>query len=189
MSDDATDPVEQMLELYRKMSPADQSRADQVRMIEQVGALSRGQEALRLDMKMQGAESENRFNAINDSLRKVADAGARRTFHSEKYYTRSAVGGCFAPNISGKRMSKLLRVIGVLGVEDYILTPYMRGQEPIARRRPNTDYPTWEFHVAKLKTLIDKWLVDHEQFDDFHATVTKDERDAFIDMLYEEYAS
>lgn len=132
-------------------------------------------------------QSEERDRQLHDQLRQVADAGARRALHADKYYTRSAIGGLFAPNISGPRMTKLLRVVGVLGMQDNILTDHMRGKQPLARRRANTDYPTWEFHCEKLAGVLDKWLIEHDVYESFHATVTKDDRDRFIDMLYEEY--
>lgn len=144
-------------------------------------------ETLRRDVDQFKAEQEFRNEEVADGLRQVADASARRMKNSDEYYVRTVLGKVFAPEISGKRMTKLLNVVGIVGLHSDPYAQYRSGVEPMAKPKPFSEYPTWLFHAKKVMTRIDVWLQENGWYEDFHNTTTKDERDAFIDMLYEEY--
>lgn len=150
-------------------------------------ALLKQVEAVNRELQMHISEQEQKNEAIAEGLRKVADASSKRLKHADKYYVRTVIGKVFVPEISAQRMTKLLRVVGVCGVHGEPLAPFRSGAEPLAKLKPNTEYPTWMFHADKLMKRIDRWLQENEWYLDFHNTTTKEERDSFIDMLFEEY--
>ena len=146
-------------------------------------------EQLRKELALLRHDSQEQIDTIADGVREVADAGARRLFASDKYYTRTALGDLFSPAISAKRMTKILRVVGIMGARDMVLSPFTSGSEPLAKRKPWAEYPTWVFHIQKVKARMDSFLTINGYFEDFHNTTTKDERDALIDMLFEEFVA
>ncbi len=121
-------------------------------------------------------------------IKGTQDASARRLINSDRYYVRTVLGNNFSPEISAKRMTKLLQVVGVLGQHSRPQSEFRKGSEPLAKVKPYCEYETWLFHAEKVKRRIDGWLEDHDCFADFYNTTTKDERDIFIDMLWEEWS-
>jgi hypothetical protein len=146
-------------------------------------------EQLRHENEQFRAEQQARNEEMAEGLRQVADASARRMKDSEEYYVRTVLGRVFAPEISAKRMTKLLQVVGIVGAHGVPLSQYRSGNEPLAKPKPFSEYPTWLFHAQKTMRRINTWLEEHEYYEDFHTTTTKNDRDAFIDMLYEEFCS
>lgn len=159
------------------------------RATEQAISMLRDQtEALRHELDRQRAETDARFDRIGEAVKDAVDAGARRFKHADRYYTRTVLGDMYAPQVSAKRMSKLMVVCGILSDRDTPYAEFQKGVEPMAKRKPWADYPTWIFHSEKVQTHIDRWLTDHGLYEEFHETSTKNQRDAFIDMVYEEHA-
>jgi hypothetical protein len=152
-------------------------------------AMARTMEQMRQEQDQFRAEQEMRNQEVAEGLRKVADASARRMKDADEYYVRTVLGKVFAPEISAKRMTKLLHVVGVVGVHGDPLSPHRSGREPLAKPKPFSEYPTWLFHAQKTIRRINSWLEENDLYEDFHATTTKNDRDAFIDMLYEEFAA
>lgn len=132
------------------------------------------------------AENETRHAALTEGLRSVADASSKRMQNSDRYYVRTVIGKTFVPNISGKRMTKLLRIVGILDSYDNPYAIMQNGNNPVAKPKPYCDYPTWLFHVDKITKRINEWLEEHDYYEDFHNTTTKKDRDDFIDMIFEE---
>lgn len=152
-----------------------------------INSIKNEMEANRHDLDRLRAESEQRFVQLGDSVKGAIDASAIRYKDADKYYTRSVLGDLYSPAISAKRMSKLMIVIGVLTDRDTPRHEYQKGESPLAKRKPFADYPTWVFHIGKVQNLTDGWLTEHGLFEDFHETSTKNQRDKFIDMLFEEH--
>lgn len=158
------------------------------KMIEDTLAeLQQSNEALKREMQQMKAEDDFRHEVLSEGLREVADASAKRFKSSDKYFVKTVLGLNFVPEISGQRMTKLLRVVGIIGLNNTPFSQFRGGHEPLAKVKPNTEYPTWLFHSEKVTTKIDKWLEEHDYYMDFYNTATKEERDTFIDMLYDEY--
>jgi len=153
----------------------------------QISNMRRELETLRRDREIDKAEQEARNESIAEGLRKVADASSARMKNADEYYVRTVLGKVFVPEISAKRMTKLLRVVGIMGLHEDPLSQYRSGLTPLAKLKPFTEYTTWLFHAKKTTKRIDTWLEENDFYEDFHSTTTKDERDAFIDMLYDEY--
>ncbi|HUW13804.1 MAG TPA: hypothetical protein VM537_29040 [Anaerolineae bacterium] len=171
-------PLAQKRELYEAL--------DKQRTRESLEELREQQEALRHRQDQYDAEHDAEIGSLRDGLRQVADASARRQQAKDRYYVRTVIGNTFSPAISAPRMGKLLQVVGILNLHGRPYHEYQKGGEPLAKMKPWSDYETWLFHIDKTKKQIDRWLTEHEYYEDFHTTATKEDRDAFIDMIYEE---
>lgn len=176
---------------FEQMSPEARDRWLEIQIEKkrerEIRALRGENEAMRRDIEMFRAEQDAKNEEVADGLRKVADASARRLKNADEYYVRTILGKVFAPEVSAKRMTKLLRVVGIVGVHGDPIADYRKGAEPLAKPKPFSEYPTWLFHARKVMKRIDTWMQENGWYEDFHNTTTKDERDAFIDMLFEEY--
>lgn len=186
-------PSDGLTAAFEQMSPEARDRWLEIQIERkrerEISLLRAENETLRRDVDQFRAEQDMRNEEIADGLRKVADASAMRMKNSDEYYVRTVLGKVFAPEISGKRMTKILTVVGIIGVHGDPFSQYRSGREPLAKPKPFSEYPTWLFHARKVMARIDTWLQENGWFDDFHNTTSKDDRDSFIDMLYEEYGS
>lgn len=125
---------------------------------------------------------------IREKIKAVEDAGAKRAKASDQYVIRKVIGQRFSPAVSDIRMTKLLKVVGILTQFGEPRMECQKGTEPIARPAPHSEYGTWIFHTGKTLKKINNWLDEHGYFDDFHNAATKEERDRIIDELSEEWA-
>lgn len=148
--------------------------------------LQRQNEAMKRDLDIFRAEEDSRHEQLASGLRDVADASSRRLKSSDSYFARTVIGLNFVPEISAKRMTKLLRVVGIIGDHETPFAQFRSGNEPLAKPKPFAEYPTWLFHSEKTIKKINTWLTDNDHYEDFHNTTTKNDRDAFIDLLFDE---
>jgi len=134
-------------------------------------------------IKEQGATIESLRDDVKDGI----DASLRRTKGADNYYTRTQLGLMYAPVISAPRMTRLLRAAGIVTQYGSPMAQYREGTEPLSKLKPYSERETWLFHKAKLDRRLKKWMVENDLYEDFHNTATKQERDSFIDFLYEEF--
>jgi len=187
--------IDAMGRLYGEMTP-DEKAQFAVRMYGQInsvseaqGQLALGQESLRRDVEINKTQQSAEIRALADEVRAAADASSRRNRYGERYFAVSTLGQKFNPIVSGQRMNKLLAVIGVLTTIEprRVRSQYLTGQEPLARPIPGSEFGTVQYNCNKVKALLDRWLEENELMMEFHTNVTKEERDAFIDRIVEEF--
>jgi len=176
--------ADDVLMQIEQLSPEQQ---ESLRQVMNERAIAKQLDTLAAGVQLVRSESEERDRQLREDLKKALDAGNRRMKGADNYYAKSILGKAFQPMISAPRMTKLLRVVGILNSFGDPYARYRIGAEALAKIKPWSEFETWLFHAAKTRRRIDAWLDEHGQYEAFHFTATKEERDACIDMLCEVY--
>lgn len=128
------------------------------------------------------------IDGLADGVKKGIDAGVRRMKGADRYFTRTQIGKTMAPVVSGILMTRLMRAAGIVSQYGDPLAKYRDGTEPLAKLKPYSEFETWLFHTGKLTARINRWLEENALYEEFHNAATKNERDRFINRVYEEFA-
>lgn len=156
-------------------------------LAKQVEMVSVENRQLRREVHEQGARVDELGGRLEDKEEK--DSTVRLDQTGMRYYTRTTIGNTFIPSISNQRMSKLLKIVGVISPKHG--TPYApcrQGEEPlvkgIKKASDSAEWTVWMFHEKKLKARINAWLKKNGGHHAFYSLQTTDEIHTFIDNLY-----
>ena len=100
-------PIDQFTEQFRSIIES-VGKALATEKDEQLSQLRLENGSLRREVEQLQAVSEDRFASMAQDIRGTQDASARRLMNSDRYYVRTVLGNNFSPEISGKRMTKLM---------------------------------------------------------------------------------
>jgi len=149
---------------------------------------------IRGEMEKEAVEKDEKIDQLKENLHTIADTRSQRSRWRGDYYVQTALGEEFEPAIGRVMMGKLLQIVGICQSEwvdkSYRTKPYekyQRGNMPIARRKPDAEYPTWLFHREKTMMTIKNWFEEHDLWIEFSAHETQKQRHIFINELYEQY--
>ncbi|AYK07716.1 hypothetical protein [Brevibacillus laterosporus] len=99
----------------------------------------------------------------------------------------NAFGKCFAVTISGTRMGRLFRVIGLALSSTDRTTPYKQylSPEKYVVNRPTDHGPNYKWNYKRCLHKLDTWLQDHDLFEEFYSICDEREMENFIDELHD----
>lgn len=160
-------------------------------------------EKISLELESQGKKIElqqKQIDELREHLNKAEEALKAKIFREkeyEGYVNQTEFGRLLSPNVSSIRVGRLLQAVGLAykhvgnNGKTYVV-PYRdkekAGFAKIVRLiniHPRKWYYVWNYD--KCMTYIEQWLTDRGLYDAFKSHEYFEEREKFIDDLYDEY--